>query len=108
MTMSFISSGPSHLGSEPWFTIFYEGGILSIFSYNRIEVNGEVVYQGEEFDPWFEQDRTFIEAVRMGDASVLMNDYHDGLYSLAPVLAGWESARRNGECIDVQTFMADE
>ncbi|MCH8294511.1 Gfo/Idh/MocA family oxidoreductase [Candidatus Poribacteria bacterium] len=108
MTMSFISSGPSHLGSEPWFTIFYEGGSLSIFSYNRIEVNGEVVYQGEEFDPWFEQDRTFIEAVRMGDASVLMNDYHDGLYSLAPVLAGWESARRNGECIDVQTFMADE
>ena len=63
------------------------------------------VYQAEEFDPWFEQDRIFVEAVRTSDASLLLNDYHDGLFSLAPVLAGWESARRNGECIYVPAFM---
>ena len=34
--------------------------------YDRLEVNGEVVYAPEEFDPWFEQDRVFIEAVRTG------------------------------------------
>ena len=34
-----------------------------------------------------------------------INDYHDGLFSLAPVLAGWESARRQGECMDVAAFM---
>ena len=105
MNISFISAGGSGLGDEPFFTIFYEGGGLAIYGYNRITLNGETVYEEEEFDPWFEQDRTFIEAVRTGNPSKLMSDYHDGLLSLAPVLAGWESSRRNGECIDVQTFM---
>ncbi len=105
MTMTFISASSGGLRGEPWFTIFYEGGCLSLHRYERIEVNGETVYQAEEFNPWFEHDCVFIEAVRTGDTSVLLNDYHDGLFSLAPVLAGWESAGRNGECIDVQTFM---
>ena len=105
MTMTFVSASPVGLDGEPWFTIFYEGGCLAIHRYERIEVNGETVYQAEEFDPWFEQDRLFIEAVRTGDTSALMNDYRDGLFSLAPVLAGWESSRRNGECIEVQEFM---
>ena len=107
MTMAFISASPGGLRGEPWFTIFYEGGCLSLHRYDRIEINGEIVYQGEEFDPWFEQDRVFIDAVRTGDTSALLNDYHDGLFSLAPVLAGWASSRRNGECIDIQTFMED-
>ena len=57
--------------------------------------------------PWFEQDRVFIEAVRTGNRALLLNDYADGLYSLAPVLAGWESARRGGELIAVAEFMAE-
>jgi predicted dehydrogenase len=108
MSMTFVSAAPAGIGDEPWFTIFYEGGCLAIYRYDRIEVNSEKVYQAEEFDPWFEQDRLFIEAVRAGNANLLLNDYHDGLFSLAPVLAGWESARRNGECIDVQAFMDSE
>jgi len=104
MTLSFVSAGPSP-NDEPWFTVFYEGGHLAIYRYDRIEVNGEEIYQAEEFDPWLEQDRTFIRAVQTGDASILQSDYHDGLFSLAPVLAGWESARRNGECIDLDSFM---
>ena len=40
-----------------------------------------------------------------GDGSGILNDYRDGLLSLAPVLAGWESARRHGECIDVAAFL---
>ena len=106
MTLSFVSSGPSPR-NEPWFTVFYEGGCLEIYQYDRIEVNGEVFYQADEFDPWLEQDKTFIRAVQTADASILLSDYHDGLFSLAPVLAGWESARRNGECIDIASFMND-
>lgn len=104
MTLNFISAGASPK-DEPWFTVFYEGGYLAIFRYDRIEVNGDFFYQAEEFDPWLEQDKTFIYAVQTGDASILKSDYHDGLFSLAPVLAGWESACREGECIDMATFM---
>ena len=46
-----------------------------------------------------------MEAIRTGDGSDILNDYHDGLYTLAPLLAGWESARRDGEPVDVPTFM---
>ena len=106
MTLCFVSSGSSPR-NEPWFTIFYEGGCLEIYQYDRIEVNGEILYQADEFDPWLEQDKTFIRAVQTADASILRSDYHDGLFSLAPVLAGWESARRNGECIDIASFIDD-
>ncbi len=107
MTATFVSATPAGRPEEPWFTIFYEGGHLALYRYDRIEVNNETVYQGEAFDPWFEQTRLFIEAVRTGDRGLLLNDYHDGLFSLAPVLAGWASARRNGACIDVAAFMED-
>lgn len=105
MTMGFISAGGTR--QEPYYAIFFEGGCLSVYQYDRIEINDEVVYQGEEFDPWLEQDKTFIEAVRTGGGSILQSDYHDGLYSLAPLLAGWESAKREGECIDLGSFMKD-
>jgi hypothetical protein len=81
------------------------GGSLHLGSYQELEVDGQVIFHGGEFDPWFEHDRRFIEAVRTGDRGLLLNDYHDGLYSLAPVLAGWESARRGGEALDVESFM---
>ena len=102
-TLGFVSCGPAP-PSEPWFTIFYEGGYLAIFGYERLEENGTVVYEAQEFDPWFEQDRVFIEAVRSGDGSGLLNDYADGLKSLAPVLAGWSSSTRGGIPIDVAAF----
>ena len=105
MTMSFVATTPVARPDEPYFLIYFEGGYLGVHNYAYIEMNGEKVYQGEEFDPWFEQDRVFIEAVRSGDGSAILNDYHDGLFSLAPVLAGWESARRAGECLDVADFM---
>ena len=104
MTLNFISAGQSPKNG-PWFTVFYEGGHLTIYQYDRIEVNGEKIYQADEFDPWLEQDRTFIRAVQTGDVSILQSDYHDGLFSLAPVLAGWESSKRQGECIDLTSFM---
>ena len=106
MTLCFVSSGPSPRG-EPWFTVFYEDGCLEIYQYDRIEVNGEILYQADDFDPWLEQDKTFIRAILTDDASILQSDYHDGLFSLAPVLAGWESARRNGECIALASFMSN-
>jgi predicted dehydrogenase len=105
MSMNFTSATSEPPAGEPPFTIFFEGGCLALWMYDRIEVNGEQVYTAGEFDPWFEQDRIFVEAVRTGDGSGILNDYRDGLFSLAPVLAGWESARRGGELIDVATFM---
>ena len=104
MALNFISAGASP-NDEPWFTVFYEGGYLAIFHYDRIEVNGELFYQAEEFNPWLAQDKTFICAIQTGDVSILQSDYHDGLFSLAPVLAGWESSQRSGLCIDMATFM---
>ena len=103
-TLAFVSAGPVP-PAEPWFTIFYEGGYLAIFGYERIEENGAVVYEAAQFDPWFEQDRVFVEAVRSGDGRALLNDYADGLLSLAPVLAGWSSSARGGQPIDVPAFI---
>ena len=106
MTLNFVAAG-SGPKDEPRFTIFYEGGCLEIHGYDKIVVNGEVLYEADAFDPWLEQDKTFIRAVQSGDTSLLLSDYYDGLFSLAPILAGWESSRRNGECIDIASFMAN-
>ena len=109
MTMTFLNVLPRENVGR-WrspFSIFYIGGRLDLYMYDRIKVDGEAVFWGEEFDPWFEQDRIFIQTVRSGDDSLLLNDYHDGLFSLAPVLAGWESSRRNGERIDVNAYMQE-
>ena len=106
MTLNFVAAG-SGPKDEPRFTIFYEGGCLEIHGYDRILVNQEVFYEADEFDPWLEQDKTFIRAVQSGDASLLLSDYYDGLFSLAPILAGWESSRRGGECMDMASFMDD-
>jgi len=107
MTMTFLNTTPVRPPQEPWFTIFYAGGYLALHGYARLEVNGETIYTAEPFDPWFEQTRCFIEAVRNKDTSLLQSDYADGLYSLAPVLAGWASARQGGQVIDVDTFMQE-
>ena len=106
MTLNFVASG-SGPKDEPRFTIFYEGGCLEIHGYDKIVVNGELLYEADEFDPWLAQDKTFIRAVQSGDASLLLSDYYDGLFSLAPILAGWESSRRGGECMDMASFMND-
>ena len=50
----------------------------------------------------------FIEAIRTGDAGLLRNDYHDGLYSLGPVLAGWESARRGGATLHFEEYLREQ
>ena len=105
MSLSFVAASPSQPPQEPFFLIYFEGGYLGVHSYDYIDMNGERVFEGEEYNPWFELDRRFAEAVHTGDDSQLLNDYHDGLYSLAPILAGWESARRGGEVIEIGDFM---
>lgn len=99
-------------GKVPLFAIYYRGGRIDIYREGRdrwsYERNGETVIDGEVFDPWLAQDRIFIEAVRTGDSSTLLNDYHDGLYSLAPILAGWESAKKGGVPIPLDEFMLSE
>ena len=107
MTMSFVAASAGKPADEPYFLLYYEGGYVGVHNYSHIDMNGERVFEGEEYNPWFELDRRFCEAVRSGDDSNLLNDYHDGLYSLAPVLAGWESARRGGEPIDIAGFMRE-
>ena len=105
MTMTFLSTSPGQPAGEPYFLFYYEGGYLGVHNYSYIDMNDERVFTAEDFNPWFEEDRVFVEAIRTGDGSSILNDYHDGLYTLAPLLAGWESARRDGEPVDVRPFM---
>ena len=105
MHLSYVAASPGKPPAEPYFLIYYEGGYLGVHSYEYIDMNGERVFEGSEYNPWFELDRRFAEAVLNGDGGELLNDYHDGLYSLAPILAGWESAKRGGEVIDLTQFM---
>ncbi len=106
MTSTFISATPTSPPDVPRFRLFYEGGYLSVHGYERIEVNQEIIYTATDYDPWLAQDRAFIAAVKTNDQQLLMSDYSDGIYSLAPVLAGWESARQDGETIDLAEFLA--
>ena len=106
MTVAFVCAHRDGPANEPYFLIVFEGGYLGVHGYERIEMNGRTVYEAEDFNPWFELDRRFCEAVRTGDGSALLNDYRDGLSTLAPLLAGWESAKRGGVPIDVEEFMS--
>lgn len=106
-TLTFIECDPAGPGEEPYFKIHFDGGRLSVFGYERIEVNDEVVYEADPFDPWLAQDQAFVEAVRSKDPGLLQSDYHDGLRSLAPILACWDSTRRDGACVDVEKFIAE-
>ena len=106
-TLTFIDANPSGPGEEPYFKIFFEGGCLDIYGYERIEINHEVMYEAGHFDPWLTQDQTFIEAVRSKRPELLQSDYHDGLRSLAPVLAGWAATGQNGICVDVEAFIKE-
>ena len=105
MTVAFVCAHRDGPANEPYFLIVFEGGYLGVHGYERIEMNGRTVYEAEDFNPWFELDRRFCEAVRSGDGSGLLNDYRDGLSTLAPLLAGWESAKRGGEPIDVEDYL---
>ena len=106
-TLTFIESDPTGPGEEPYFKIYFDGGRLAVFGYERIELNDEVVYEADPFDPWFAQDQTFVEAIRSNNPGLLQSDYHDGLKSLAPILAGWESAKLDGACVDVEEFIEE-
>ena len=106
-TLTFIECDPAGPGEEPYFKIYFDGGRLGVFGYERIEVNDEVVYEAEPFDPWLAQDQAFVEAVRSNDSRLLQSDYHDGLRSLAPILASWDSTRQGGACVDVEKFIEE-
>ena len=107
MSMVSLSAGaPGFAEQQPWFTFYAEGGCVTVFNYDRIELNGETVYRCEAFDPWLEQTRCFLRAVRTGDANALLSDYADGLRTLAPVLAAWRSARAGGALVDVEAMLA--
>ena len=67
ITSSFVASGPPP-DREPWFTVHFIGGTLCVYGYDRVEVNGEVIYdaaqdknsaapddgyvRGVGYDPW--------------------------------------------------------
>ncbi len=106
-TLTFIECDPAGPGEEPYFKIYFDGGRLAVFGYERVEVNDEVVYEADPFDPWLAQDQAFVEAVRSNDQGLLQSDYHDGLRSLAPILASWASTRQDGVCMDVEKFIEE-
>ncbi len=105
MTVSFTQVCPGGPPNEPYFLFYYEGGYLGVHSnYSHLEMNGEIVYEADDFQPWRELDRVFIEAIRTDDDTQLLNDYHDGLKTLAPLLAAYDSARQGGVVIDIDSY----
>jgi myo-inositol 2-dehydrogenase/D-chiro-inositol 1-dehydrogenase len=105
---AFISATRIPPCDQPIFTIYYEGGWVGI--YRRQGNTWAYAIDGgpqidDDSDAWLEQDRTFINAVRTGDRDLILNDFQDGLSTLGPVLAGWESARNGGALVDVNEFM---
>ncbi len=121
VSVAFIRASKEKSAGYPAFDIYYDGGVLSIVRDGRTSwslvdtapddahpspIAGEEVEGDAAFDPWFEQDRCFIEAVRTGDRSLILNDYRDGLCSLAPVLASRLSARLGGGIIHIREYMA--
>jgi predicted dehydrogenase len=108
-TLTFVDVCADQPLALPAFHVYYVGGCLFIRRHDQfawsMAVDGQEPCR-DDFDPWFEQDRLFIQAIRSGDRHVLLNDYHDGLYSLAPVLAARGSARQGGACVDVEAFMS--
>jgi len=106
LAMSFVDAPPDGgPGLGVAMTVYFAGGVLEVDFYGGLIVNGERLYAsapGE--DPWLDQDRAFCRAARTGDGSLLLGDYHDALYSLAPILAAWESSRRGGAPIDVADY----
>lgn len=108
MTMTFLHTSANTPANEPWFLFYYEGGYLAIYNgYSHIEMNGHTVYRSEQFQPWRELDYTFIKAIENGDDSELLNDFSDGLKTHAPLLAGWESSKRGGIPINIDTFVEE-
>ena len=106
MTTMFLQTSAATPKNEPYFLFYYEGGYLAVYEgYRTIVMNGEVVYEAEEFQPWLELDRVFTTAIRTGDRGDMLNDFSDGLLTLAPLLAAWESARKGGVKIDVAHYM---
>jgi predicted dehydrogenase len=104
-TLTFVTSGAiTDRYHRNAFSFFHRDGVLEVDDYDCIRADGETVCRGEETDPWLEQDRAFVEAVRRRDPSLLRSDYHDGIRSLAPILAAWESARRGGAVVDVGAY----
>ena len=107
MSMTFLHTSPHQPDDEPLFLFYYEGGYLAIRKHlPGIEMNGELVFKAEEFQPWRELDRVFVNAISTRDGSALLNDFSDGLKTHAPLLAAWESSQRGGVPIDVATYMA--
>jgi len=110
VTVLTSDGGMTDRRSGPLFTLYYLGGWVDIYRDSgetwSYDVNGEPVVVGETFDPWAAHDEMFIEAVRSGDDSAMRNDYADGLLTLGPMLAGWESSRQGGGCVDVKAFTA--
>jgi predicted dehydrogenase len=110
-SITFARAADTLPRETPFFDVYYRGGLLSLgrhgFSTWSLRIDGESVVDDDDFDPWFEQDRAFIEAIRTGNAALILNDYHDGLLSLAPVLAARRSAHGSGETVEIAPFIQE-
>jgi predicted dehydrogenase len=113
LSVAFVQATKETSREFPTFDIYYQGGMLSVVRCGATDWalvmagqagEAEEVEGDSSFDAWFEQDRCFIEAVRTGDRTLILNDYHDGLGSLSPVLAARTSARRGGEVIELEAY----
>ncbi|MBO3768291.1 MAG: hypothetical protein JTT16_03105, partial [Candidatus Brockarchaeota archaeon] len=74
---------------------FCHAKTLRIYGNNRIqEIRSNV-------DPYFEEDKVFIEAVRTGDINNIKSDFEDATKTLGVTIAANEAAR-TGRAISVE------
>jgi predicted dehydrogenase len=112
VTLTFLTGTRPPGENPPRFVFQYAGGCLAIRRRDSkswsASVNALPHFEVVDFDPWLEQDRRFIQAVAENRPELILNDYHDGLYSLAPILAGWHSSRNAGQVIEIEEFLRTE
>ena len=67
-----------------------------------------VIPMPERRDTTYEINRAFINAVKSGDESGMLNTFASSMNSLAAVLAANVSHERNGERIDLKAFLTSD
>jgi len=81
--------------------LFLRDLVLEVGWRLRIIEPDKTIEKNLKVDPYWEEDRTFIDAIKTGDASKIKSSYEDGLRSLAVSLAANKSWKE-GKAVKVE------
>jgi predicted dehydrogenase len=81
--------------------LFLRDLVLEVGWRLRIIEPDKTIEKNLKVDPYWEEDRIFIDAIKTGDASKIKSSYEDGLKSLAVSLAANKSWKE-GKAVKVE------